>query len=150
MRNPITLGLLLVPSLCILAPLTVAAPQGKHATTKKTAADPLATAILGTWKIDFPGKNGSTPAHMKVTFNKDGTASQFIESPGHKFHQWLKYQIANGWITQSLVRAEDNGKPFTPPNPGTHKLRLSIKGDTLSIDLYEGRSDQLVLHRVKN
>lgn len=149
MRRHIAVGLPLALTLLTSAPLALSAPQSKQ-TPKKAAADPLAKAIIGTWKKDFPGQNGSTPAHMKVTFNKDGTAIQYIEAPGHKVRQWLKYQIANGWITQSLVKAEDNGKPFTPPNPGTHKLRLHIKGDTLSIDLYEGRSDQLVLQRVKN
>lgn len=150
MRTLFAVGLFLAVALLMPSPSALSAPPHKQASSKKPPAVPLTTSILGTWKGELPAKNGGAPARLTVTFKKDGTEIQLIETPGHRVQQWIRYQIADGWITQALMGAADNGKPFKPTSPGAHRLRLYIRGDTLSIATSEGGPNQLVLHRAKN
>ncbi|MCW3100270.1 MAG: hypothetical protein JWL77_5888 [Chthonomonadaceae bacterium] len=85
MRVFTVVGLFLVAHLLAPAAPVLAAPQSKHAPTKKLVADTLAKEIVGTWKADVPTGNGGEPVHMQVTFKKDGTATQHIEGSGPEY-----------------------------------------------------------------
>ena len=148
MHAPITVGLLLVTLILAPAPSALATPQGKQAPAKKPSADSLAGAIVGTWTADVPTPNGA-PVHMQVIFKSDGTETQVLEGKGRKINQWIKYSVANGWLTQTLVRSEQNGKPFKPSSPSQKKLKARVKGDTLYLTMSAQAPGEFQLHRVK-
>jgi hypothetical protein len=153
MRTLFTAGLLLLTLVLAHAPSARATPQTTKAPPKKQvtkpSADPLAKAILGTWVATVPNQSGAAPGRVSITFKADGTQNQVVEGNGRKANLLATYHVANGWLTQTLVRAEEGGKPITLPNAGTKKLKVRLEGDTLYISTGAPGDTGMPLKRVK-
>ncbi len=129
--------------LIVAAMFVVGSPLLSGCNSEST--DP-ATDIIGTWKqttdlntISFVS-DPETKEYYMITFNKDGTASpSFCEigsSVGTELTSYFNYTVSDGVIevvfvnSATPVTSTESSIPFTGS--------VSIKGDTLSIELVDG------------
>jgi len=76
-------------------------------------------------------------------------AANIAEGNGRRINILAKYSVSKGVLTQTLVRAEQYGKPISSLSKDPKKLKVRMEGDTLYFSAPAKGGTEMPFKRVK-